>query len=106
MLGSGLCILGEEPAINSKQREKMYAKSELFAGFLVALEEQKVYWQKQGVTLTPRELMTRHREIGCQKDESGMIVVTFYPEQSLPGGSVRYYVDPKELKVVKKSFGR
>ena len=88
------------------QREKVYVSSELFASFLVAFEAQKEYWRERGVELTPRELTLRHQTIGCQRDESGLVDVTFYPDHPMLGGGVRYYVDPKELKIVKRRFGR
>jgi len=86
--------------------DRVLGQSELFAGFLVALQEQKELWKAKGIDLTPAELVKRHREIGCQKDEAGMIVVTFFPEKLQIGGSVTYYVDPNVLKVVKTTHGR
>ncbi len=105
-LGSGLYVPAMDQGTNTTGSERIVASSELFAGFLVALEDQRTYWGEKGVTLTPRELTKRNSEIQCYKDGSGVIVITFYSKPLLPGGSVRYYVDPKELKVVKRSSGR
>jgi hypothetical protein len=87
-------------------RERVFVSSELFAGFLVALDAHRNYMREQGVELTPLELTRSQGKIGCQWDEVGMIDVTFYPERITVGGSVRYIVDPKELKIVRVIFGR
>ena len=96
----------EQQMSGREAREHIFVSSDLFAGFLVALEAQKEYWRSQGVDLTPRELIARHGKIGCQRDEAGMIQVTFYPVRVVLGGDVTYIVDPKELKIVKRRFGR
>jgi hypothetical protein len=86
--------------------EHVFVSSELYAGFLVALDAQKELWRSKGVELTPRELTARHGKIGCRRDEAGMIQVTFYPLGDVAGGDVTYIVDPNGLKIVKTVFGR
>jgi len=81
-------------------------ESDLYAACLVGVQALQAHWREQGVELTPHELTVRHREVGCRRVESGMIKVTFFPATLQVGGSITYYVDPNQLKVVETVYGR
>jgi hypothetical protein len=76
------------------------------AAFVVAYDDYKAWAKSRGLEATPAGLSERHHEILLLKD-GARAYITFSAESPESfGGGIRYTIDLKGYRIVKKEFTR
>jgi hypothetical protein len=100
--GSGVAS-AEAPA---DQVSSASLPSDLMAAFVVAYDDYKTWAKSRGWEATPLDLSQRHHEILLLKDGTRAFITFSAASSESFGGGIRYTVDLKEYRIVKKEFTR